>query len=140
MRARLSAQANDLPCPTSSAGECTGSDEVNSYYGEGLVDAAEAVGAASQAPRTGVSITKPAEQLGFGGAPAIPLLIKGLSGSGEMSYTATGLPPGLSIDSERGWITGVLTPGSGRYKVTVTARDAEAKTAQSSFYWNVWSF
>ncbi len=140
VRARLSAQANDLPCPTSSAGECTGSDEVNSYYGEGLVDAAEAVGAASQAPRTGVSITKPAEQLGFGGAPAIPLLIKGLSGSGEMSYTATGLPPGLSIDSERGWITGVLTPGSGRYKVTVTARDAEAKTAQSSFYWNVWSF
>jgi hypothetical protein len=46
----------------------------------------------------------------------------------------------LSIDGQRGWIVGVLTPGAGRYKVTVTARDAEAKTAQASFYWNVWSF
>jgi subtilisin family serine protease len=140
VRARLAAQANDIPCPASSAGECTGSDAVNSYYGEGLVDAAEAVGAATQAPRIGVSITKPSEQLGFGGIPAIPLLIKGLSSSGEVSYTASGLPPGLSIDTERGWIIGVLTPGAGRYKVTVTARDAEAKTAQTSFYWNVWSF
>ncbi|GAA1569834.1 S8 family serine peptidase [Kribbella sancticallisti] len=140
VRARLTAQANDIPCPASSAGECTGTEENNSYYGEGLVDAAEAVGVAGQAPRTGVSITKPSEQLGVGGVPAIPLLIKGLSSSGEISYTATGLPPGLSIDAERGWITGVLTPGSGRYKVTVTARDAEAKTAQSSFFWNVWSF
>ena len=87
-----------------------------------------------------MSITKPGEQLGFGGIPAIPLLLKGMSSKGEISYTATGLPPGLSIDSERGWITGVLSPGSGRYKVTVTARDAEAKTAQASFYWNVWSF
>lgn len=140
VRARLGAQANDIACPTGAAAECKGSEAVNSYYGEGLVDAAEAVGAATQAPRSGVSITKPAEQLGFGGVPAVPLLLKGLSTKGEISYTATGLPPGLSIDGQRGWITGVLTPGPGRYKVTVTARDADAKTAQASFYWNVWSF
>ena len=140
VRARLSAQANDLACPASAAAVCTGTEAVNSFYGEGMVDAAEAVGASSQAPRTGVSITKPAEQLAFGGVPAVPLLLKGLSTKGEISYTATGLPPGLSIDGQRGWITGVLTPGAGRYKVTVTARDAEAKTAQASFYWNVWSF
>ncbi|HEY0472694.1 MAG TPA: putative Ig domain-containing protein, partial [Kribbella sp.] len=59
---------------------------------------------------------------------------------GGVSYTATGLPPGLTIDGERGWITGVLTPGAGRYKVTVTARDADAKTATAAFFWNVWSF
>jgi hypothetical protein len=70
----------------------------------------------------------------------VPLLIKGMGGSGDLSYTATGLPPGLEINPERGWITGVLTPGAGRYKVTVTARDGEAKTASTSFYWNVWSF
>lgn len=141
VRAKLSAEANDLPCPASNGGECTGSTADNSYYGEGLVDAAEAVGAASaDTPTAGVTITKPAEQLGFGGIPAIPLLLKGMSSKGEISYTATGLPPGLSIDSERGWITGVLAPGSGRYKVTVTARDADAKTAQAVFYWNVWSF
>jgi hypothetical protein len=72
--------------------------------------------------------------------PAIPLLMKGTGGTGEISYSAAGLPPGLSIDPERGWITGVLTPGSGRYKVTVVARDGEAKTAQTSFFWDVWSF
>jgi subtilisin family serine protease len=141
VRARLAAQANDIACPTASGGQCTGSDANNSYYGEGLVDAAEAVGAAAgQGTSAGVSVTQPADQIGFGGTPAIPLLIKGMSSKGEISYTATGLPPGLSINPERGWITGVLTPGAGRYKVTVTARDAEAKTAQSSFFWNVWSF
>ncbi|WP_246486426.1 S8 family peptidase [Kribbella qitaiheensis] len=141
VRVKLSAEANDLACPASNGGECTGSEANNSYYGEGLVDAAEAVGAATAStPTAGVSITKPGEQLGFGGIPAIPLLLKGMSSKGEISYTATGLPPGLSIDGERGWITGVLSPGPGRYKVTVTARDADAKTAQATFYWNVWSF
>ncbi|TDO44350.1 subtilisin family serine protease [Kribbella sp. VKM Ac-2527] len=140
VRERLGGQANDLPCPAASGGECTGSDANNSYYGEGLVDAAEAVGVAGSTSGTGVTVTEPGEQLGFGGLPAIPLLIKGMSGKGGISYTATGLPPGLSIDHERGWIIGVLTPGAGRYKVTVTARDAEARTASASFFWNVWSF
>ena len=141
VRSKLAAEANDIPCPAASAGECTGSDAKNSYYGEGLADAAEAVGAeTTQTPTSGVTITPPGEQLGVGGTPAVPLLLKGMSSKGEISYKATGLPPGLSIDSERGWITGVLTPGAGRYKVTVTARDAEAKTAQATFFWNVWSF
>jgi subtilisin family serine protease len=140
VRERLGGQANDLPCPAASGGECTGSDANNSYYGEGLVDAAEAVGVAGSTAGAGVTVTEPGDQLGFGGVPAIPLLIKGMSGKGGISYTATGLPPGLSIDHERGWIIGVLTPGAGRYKVTVTARDAEAHTASASFFWNVWSF
>jgi subtilisin family serine protease len=141
VRSKLATEANDIPCPASSAGECTGSDAKNSYYGEGLADAAEAVGAeTTQTPTSGVTITPPGEQLGVGGTPAVPLLLKGMSSKGEISYKATGLPPGLSIDSERGWITGVLTPGAGRYKVTVTARDAEARTAQATFFWNVWSF
>ena len=140
VRDRLATQANDLPCPPTSGGQCSGTDAKNSYYGEGVVDAAEAVGAGTRTPTTGVSITKPGEQLGFGGIPAVPLMLKGLSSKGGVSYTATGLPPGLTIDGERGWITGVLTPGAGRYKVTVTARDADAKTATAAFFWNVWSF
>jgi subtilisin family serine protease len=140
VRDRLATQANDLPCPPTTGGQCSGTDAKNSYYGEGVVDAAEAVGAGTRAPTTGVSITKPDEQLGFGGIPAVPLLLKGMSSKGAVSYTATGLPPGLTIDGERGWITGVLTPGAGRYKVTVTARDVDAKTATASFFWNVWSF
>lgn len=140
VRSRLAAQANDIACPAASGGECSGSDAINSYYGEGLVDAAESVGAATQGSTTGITITKPSEQIGVGGLPGIPLLLKGMSSRGEVSYTATGLPPGLKIDAERGWITGVLAPGPGRYKVTVIARDAEAKTAEAAFFWNVWSF
>jgi subtilisin family serine protease len=140
VRAKLAQQANDLACPPGASGECIGSQANNSYYGEGMVDAAEAVGAAAAQPQGAISITEPSDQLGFGGAPAIPLLLKGSGGTGDISYSASGLPPGLSIDAERGWITGVLTPGSGRYKVTVTARDGEAKTSQASFFWNVWSF
>lgn len=140
VRARLAQQANDLACPPAASGECTGSAGNNSYYGEGLVDAAEAVGAAEAQPQGAISITEPSEQLGVGGIPAIPLLMKGTGGTGDISYSATGLPPGLTIDPERGWITGVLTPGAGRYKVTVTARDGEAKTASTSFFWDVWSF
>lgn len=140
VRAKLAEQANDLACPPGASGECIGTQANNSYYGEGMVDAAEAVGAAAAQPQGAISITKPTDQLGFGGAPGIPLLLKGTGGTGDISYSAAGLPPGLSIDAERGWITGVLTPGSGRYKVTVTARDGEAKTSQASFFWNVWSF
>lgn len=140
VRDRLTAQANDLACPAASAGECTGSEANNSYYGDGLVDAAEAVGASTKTPTSGVTITKPSEQLGIGGLPAVPLLIKGLSSKGDIGYTATGLPPGLKIDPERGWITGVLTPGAGRYKVTVRAQDGGGRDATSTFFWNVWSF
>ena len=140
VRARLAQQANDLACPPAASGECSGSAGNNSYYGEGLVDAAEAVGAAAAQPQGAISVTQPPEQLGVGGIPAVPLLLKGTGGTGDISYSASGLPPGLTIDAERGWITGVLTPGAGRYKVTVTARDGEAKTATTSFFWDVWSF
>ncbi|WP_238155022.1 S8 family peptidase [Kribbella soli] len=140
VRARLAQQANDLACPPVASGECSGSAGNNSYYGEGLVDAAEAVGAAAAQPQGAISVTQPSEQLGVGGIPAVPLLLKGTGGTGDISYSASGLPPGLTIDAERGWITGVLTPGAGRYKVTVTARDGEAKTATTSFFWDVWSF
>ncbi|WP_327634754.1 S8 family serine peptidase [Kribbella sp. NBC_00482] len=140
VRARLAQQANDLACPPAASGECSGSAGNNSYYGEGLVDAAEAVGAASAQPQGAISVTQPSEQLGVGGIPAVPLLLKGTGGTGDISYSASGLPPGLTIDAERGWITGVLAPGAGRFKVTVTARDGEAKTATTSFFWDVWSF
>ncbi|MDX2970108.1 S8 family serine peptidase [Kribbella solani] len=140
VRARLAQEADDIACPPAASGECTGSAANNSYYGEGMVDAAEAVGAAAARPKGSIAITEPTEQLGFGGIPAIPLLLKGTGGTGGISYSATGLPPGLTIDPERGWITGVLTPGAGRYKVTVIARDGDAKTARTTFFWDVWSF
>jgi hypothetical protein len=104
------------------------------------VDAAEAVGATVRTRPTGVTIGQPGEQLGIGGLPAIPLRLKATAGTGDLSYTASGLPPGLRMDPSSGWVTGVLTPGSGRYKVTVTVRDSRTGSARTTFFWNVWSF
>jgi subtilisin family serine protease len=140
VRARLAAEADDLACPVSSVRACAGTAGNNSYYGEGLVDAADAVGAGTRTPTSGVTITMPSDQLGIGGVPAVPLLLKAQSRAGEITYSAVGLPPGLSIDPARGWVTGVLAPGVGKYKVTATARDAAGKTAHAVFYWDVWSF
>ena len=55
-----------------------------------------------------------------------------------LSFTATGLPPGLSIDTA-GNITGTIDSNasvSGPYTVTITADDGNT-TAQDTFAWNV---
>ena len=55
------------------------------------------------------------------------------------AFTATGLPPGLSIDTGTGAISGTLAAGtaaSGPYSVTVSANDG-ISTASQSFTWNV---
>ncbi|MEA1834546.1 Ig-like domain-containing protein [Methylobacterium durans] len=57
----------------------------------------------------------------------------------RLTYAATGLPPGLSIDPATGRITGRIASDAstrapeGRYAVTVTARDLAGAFASSSF-------
>jgi len=47
LTALLEEQATDVPCPATAPATkpCTGGTEDNAYFGEGLVDAATAVGA-----------------------------------------------------------------------------------------------
>jgi GH25 family lysozyme M1 (1,4-beta-N-acetylmuramidase) len=52
------------------------------------------------------------------------------------SFSATGLPPGLTISSTSGRITGSPT-SSGTFKVTVTAADALGGSGTASFTWTV---
>ena len=57
-----------------------------------------------------------------------------------LTFTATGLPAGLSIDPATGIISGTIDRSasqlnSGSYTVTVTATDASGATASSSFVW-----
>ncbi|WP_298303488.1 Ig-like domain-containing protein [uncultured Erythrobacter sp.] len=62
----------------------------------------------------------------------------------DLSFSATGLPPGLSIDAN-GNITGTLDPdasqggplGDGVYEVTVTADDGNGGTVSTTFAWTV---
>jgi large repetitive protein len=60
-----------------------------------------------------------------------------------LSYSATGLPAGLSINSATGAITGTIDRSasqggaSGAYTIIVTARDAAGLTATQTFSWTV---
>ena len=63
--------------------------------------------------------------------------MKGSSSGGySLSWSATGLPGGLSINSSTGQITGQIT-GTGTSNVTVTARDQSGATGKISFTWVV---
>ncbi|KOU26038.1 peptidase M4 [Streptomyces sp. WM6372] len=55
---------------------------------------------------------------------------------GALSYAATGLPAGLSINSSTGLISGTATT-AGTYNVTVTVTDSASKTGTASFTWAV---
>ncbi|MFC0625498.1 S8 family peptidase [Kribbella deserti] len=140
VRSKLASQANDIACPAASGGECTGTPENNSYYGEGMVDAAEAVGAAS-ADKPGsdggsLSITAPATQLGFTGLPLIPIQLKAPT---TVTYKAVNLPSGLAL-SPAGVITGVVSARPGDYSVIVTARSTDGRVALKTIRWTIWGF
>jgi large repetitive protein len=59
-----------------------------------------------------------------------------------LSFTATGLPAGLSINPASGLITGTIDrnasqPNGGVYSVTVTASDGKGGTVSTTFTWKV---
>ncbi|HET8603461.1 MAG TPA: putative Ig domain-containing protein [Marmoricola sp.] len=61
------------------------------------------------------------------------------SASGQtLTYGATGLPPGESISSSTGLISGTPTT-VGTYTVTATAKDSTGATGSTSFTWSVTS-
>lgn len=55
---------------------------------------------------------------------------------GALSYAATGLPHGLSINASTGLISGTATT-AGTSNVTVTVTDSASKTGTTSFTWTV---
>ncbi|WP_176090513.1 retention module-containing protein, partial [Achromobacter anxifer] len=63
--------------------------------------------------------------------------------SDKLTYTATGLPPGLTIDPNTGIITGNIDHSAsqggnnGVYTVTVTATDPSGATTSQEFNWDV---
>jgi hypothetical protein len=57
----------------------------------------------------------------------------------KLTYGATGLPPGLSINSTTGVISGTTAAATGSYAVSVTASDSTGSSASISFTWRVWN-
>src|SRR5205823_622180 len=80
-----------------------------------------------------VSITNPGSQSHAEGA-TVSLAISA-SGSGTLTYSATGLPSGLSINSSTGAITGTIS-AAGAWQTTVTAGNGTASSSVT-FVWDV---
>ncbi|GAA2033522.1 hypothetical protein GCM10009839_37410 [Catenulispora yoronensis] len=82
-----------------------------------------------------VSVTNPGSQSGTVGTAA-SLQIRATDSAGKtLTYSATGLPAGLSINSASGLISGTPTT-AGTYSVTVTASSGTA-SGSAGFSWTV---
>ena len=86
----------------------------------------------------GLAISYPGSQNGTVGNAVSPVSHTASGGTAPYSWSATGLPPGLSISSSTGSITGTPTR-AGTYRVTVTATDSSspAKTGITYYSWSV---
>ncbi|MFI5865512.1 putative Ig domain-containing protein [Streptomyces sp. NPDC051546] len=84
---------------------------------------------------TALSVTNPGSQSSAVGAAA-GLTVKATGGTAPYTWSASGLPAGLSIGSTTGAITGTATT-AGTSNVTVTATDNAGKTASAAFSWTV---
>ena len=84
-----------------------------------------------------VTVTNPGSQSGTVGTAASLQVSASDSASGQtLTYTATGLPAGLSIAAATGLITGTPTTAA-TSTVTVTATDTTGATASASFTWAI---
>jgi endo-1,4-beta-xylanase len=79
-----------------------------------------------------VSVTNPGNQSGTVGTAQSVQIRATDSGGAALTYSATGLPAGLSINSSTGLISGTPT-ASGSSSVTVTARDSTGASGNTTF-------
>jgi hypothetical protein len=85
----------------------------------------------------GVPVTNPGSQTSTAGTAVSLQIVASHSSSGQtLTYSATGLPAGLSIGSSTGLISGTPTT-TGTYTVTVTATDSTGASGSAPFTWTV---
>jgi acetylxylan esterase len=84
-----------------------------------------------------VTVTSPGNQTTTTGGTASVQVHATDSASGQtLTYSASGLPTGLSISSSSGLISGTAST-AGTYSVTVTARDGTGASGSATFTWTV---
>jgi O-glycosyl hydrolase len=84
-----------------------------------------------------VTVTNPGNQTGTVGTPASVQVQASDSASGQtLSYSATGLPAGLTINASTGLVSGTPT-AAGTSSVTVTATDGTGASGTATFTWTI---
>ena len=116
---------------------CTAGTGYDGPTGWGTPNGTAAFTAGSSSGNT-VTVTNPGSQSTTTGG-SVSLQIKATdSGGASLTYSATGLPTGLSINSSTGLISGTAST-AGTYQVTVTAKDSTGASGSTSFTWTVGS-
>ena len=115
---------------------CTAATGWDGPTGWGTPDGLTAFQSTSTTSNT-VTVTNPGSQTGTVGTAASLQISASDSASGQtLTYSATGLPAGLSINSSTGLISGTPTT-AGSNSVTVTAKDTTGATGSASFTWTI---
>jgi hypothetical protein len=116
-----------------------GAGHVLPIEGEGMEADAIAFMGLNTTTTTGntVTVTNPGSQASTAGTAASVQVHASDSASGQtLSYSASGLPPGESISSSSGLISGTPTT-AGTYSATVTATDTTGASGSAAFTWTV---
>jgi secreted trypsin-like serine protease len=103
------------------------------YFAASILAAAVSLGGGP--PTGGVTVTGPGNQSTTVGT-AVSAGVTASGGTAPYTFSATGLPPGLSISSSTGTISGTPTT-VGSYSVTVTATASAGGSGTTSFSWTV---
>jgi serine protease len=106
--------------------------------GAGTCEASHSIVTNGSGSRNTVTVTNPGNQ-STRRSTAVRLQIHATdSASGQtLTYTATGLPSGLSINSSTGLISGTAPRRTGTSTVTVKATDRTSASGSASFTWTI---
>ncbi|MFJ9814369.1 putative Ig domain-containing protein [Streptomyces sp. NPDC101151] len=126
---------NNGSCTTSYF--CTARTGYDGPTGWGTPNGTTAFTAGTSSGNT-VTVTNPGSQsTATGGSAGLQIHATDSAGA-TLTYSASGLPAGLSINSSSGLISGTAST-AGTYQVTVTATDSTGASGSASFTWTVGS-
>ena len=122
-----------------SPGVLTGSETINLAAGILPKVSGHALNFEAVETQAALAVINPGQQSSQKGTTITPLTIHTTGGSGVKSFSATGLPPGLSIDSQTGIISGTISDSASTtadYISTVSVHD-NTGTPTTQFHWTV---
>jgi prepilin-type N-terminal cleavage/methylation domain-containing protein len=105
---------------------------VTATDGAGLADSAAFTWTVNDLPQ----LVSPGDQATLTGTP-VSLTIARSGGTAPFTWSATGLPAGLSINTSTGVISGTPTTVKPATDVTVTVTDKFGKSASTTFKWTI---